>query len=150
MRSLKLCRHLEILRSVAMRGSVWVFVFLLLAPIAGAAVHENPVRNFPTPVESYGDGGVTDLGAKLLGRVCADPFNALATAIFLAAIVHTFLAAKFRAISHRFEHECEVLERRSLGESETNARLASQIDHTKFFSVLFHFLGEVEAALRAR
>jgi hypothetical protein len=79
------------------------------------------------------------VGAKLLGRIQADPFNLVATLIFFAAIVHTFLVAKFRAVSHRFEVECEKL---LTGGGAANFR---QMDRKKFLSVVFHFLGEVEA-----
>ena len=123
----------------------WLGVLLFFAPLAHAAADVRPTRSFPTPIESYGDGGVTDLWVKLAGRVAADPFNAVATAIFLAAIVHTFLAAKFRAISHGYEHECERLERRIADAPDDGASLAKAIDHKKFLSVVFHFLGEVEA-----
>ncbi len=91
------------------------------------------------PLETYADSQVHGVGAKLLGRIQADPFNLVATLIFLAAIVHTFLAAKFRAVSHRFEVECE---RMTAGGGTTDLR---QLDRKKFLSVVFHFLGEVEA-----
>ncbi len=121
-----------------------VFFLFLHLPLHGAAdAKELPA--FPTPIETYADGGVTDLAAKLAGRVKADPFNAVATAIFLCAIAHTFLVAKFRAMSHRFEHEAEVLGRR-LEEGSCDAEgVAKRLDRTKFLAVAFHFLGEVEA-----
>ena len=34
-------------------------------------------------------------------QVAADPFNAVATLVFLAAIVHTFAAARIAALAHR-------------------------------------------------
>jgi hypothetical protein len=101
-----------------------------------AAVAGEQTVNFPTPLESYADSQVTSVAQKLLGRIQADPFNLVATVIFFAAIVHTFLVAKFRAISHRFELEYERLQK--------NSDLRKQ-DRKKFLSVVFHFLGEVEA-----
>ena len=94
---------------------------------------------FPRQLESYADAQVSGVGAKLLGRIQADPFNLVATLIFFAAILHTFLAAKFRAVSHRFEVECDGL---LTGGGAANLR---QLDRKKFLSVVFHFLGEVEA-----
>ena len=142
---MKHCRLWKTPRSAVLRRLACVSAFLFFAPFARATSTENPARNFPTPIESYGDGAVSDVWAKLLGRVKADPFNGVATAIFLASIAHTFLAAKFRGMSHRFEHECEKLERRLSGDPADDAHLASQLDRKKFLSVLFHFLGEVEA-----
>jgi hypothetical protein len=43
---------------------------------------------------------VTGLAAVLRERLAADPFNAVATLIFLAAIVHTFAAARIAALAH--------------------------------------------------
>ena len=116
--------------------SAVLIVWVVLAGGLHAGLAGEPVVNFPTPLESYADGQATGVAQKLLGRIQADPFNLVATVIFFAAIVHTFLAAKFRAISHRFEVEYERLQK--------NGDLRKQ-DRKKFLSVVFHFLGEVEA-----
>ena len=86
--------------------AVLVFWVCLAGCLYGAG-GGGPEEGFPTSLESYADAQVQGVGAKLLGRIHADPFNLVATLIFFAAIVHTFLAAKFRAVSHRFEVECE-------------------------------------------
>src|SRR4051812_40307008 len=44
------------------------------------------------------------LGTLLRERVAADPFNAVATAIFALAIVHTFLAARLGSLARRAPH----------------------------------------------
>jgi hypothetical protein len=49
---------------------------------------------FPTPLHAYPAASPDGLLATLSARVAADPFNAVATAIFLLAIVHTFVAPK--------------------------------------------------------
>ncbi len=108
---------------------------LLAAGSAGGSM------DFPTPLASYADTQTEGLVPKLLGRVQKDPFNAIATLIFVAAIVHTFLAAKFRAIAHHYEHEAEVLQREE-NDGDGHQR---KIDSAKFKEVVFHFLGEVEA-----
>ncbi|MCX6961405.1 MAG: putative Na+/H+ antiporter [Verrucomicrobia bacterium] len=118
--------------------AVLVFWVCLAGCLYGAG-GTGPEEGFPTPLESYADAQVQGVGAKLLGRIQADPFNLVATLIFFAAIVHTFLAAKFRAVSHRFEVECE---RMTAGGGAADLR---QLDRKKFLSVVFHFLGEVEA-----
>ena len=95
---------------------------------------------FPKPIAEYGDSQIGSVGAKLLGRIHTDPFNAVATTIFFAAIIHTFLAGRFLKISHKLEHEHEAIKR----SAAENPQLLSQMDRKKFLAVLFHYLGEVE------
>jgi hypothetical protein len=64
--------------------------------------------------------------------------------IFLLAIIHTFLAAKFIAIGHKFNHEHEALMREVPEGPESHFHF-NKVDRKKFLAVLFHFLGEVEA-----
>ena len=119
-------------------ASLASIAFLTLCHQATGATEPSAI--FPTPLENYADSNVTNVAQKLLGRIQADPFNLVATAIFIAAIVHTFLAAKFRAVSHRFEAEYE----RILSEPNGAERNSKMLDQKKFLAVTFHFLGEVE------
>ena len=70
----------------------------------------------------------------LKDRIRQEPFNLVATLIFLCAIIHTFLAGKFMKIAHKWEHRHE--ERIKRGEADENS--------VHFGAELFHFLGEVE------
>lgn len=125
----------------------WVFALALAgaigSPLARAAAPAH--ADFPMPVECYEDSGETRLLAKLAGRVQKNPFNAVATILFLGAIAHTFLAAKFRGISHRFEKEYGELHARLAGGAGASRKIERAADRKKFFEVVFHFLGEVEA-----
>ena len=125
----------------------WIVVPVLAGALGLSAAHAAPAApaDFPTPVECYADSGQADLWAKLAGRVRKDPFNAVATILFLGAIAHTFLAAKFRKISHRFENEYAEISRKLAGGNAGNRKLERAGDRKKFLEVLFHFLGEVEA-----
>jgi len=124
----------------------FVFCLMMLSATALASTGDSSaVAAFPIPVAQYNDSSIAGLAPKLLGRIKADPFNAIATAIFLAAIGHTFLAAKFRTISHRCEHEHEVLVRKLEKSSAPDPVLQREIERKKFREVVFHFLGEVEA-----
>jgi hypothetical protein len=125
-----------------------LFLFAVLAGILWlpAAQAAPPARtDFPRPVDSYADSGQTDLLAKLEGRVRKNPFNAVATILFLGAIAHTFLAARFRKISHRFERDYKDIQRRRKGGEAGSRNLDRAADRKKFLEVVFHFLGEVEA-----
>ena len=133
-----------------MRFASTLFVFclaimMLLGASFAAGTDSAPVAAFPIPLVQYNDASTSGLTVKLLGRIKADPFNAIATAIFLAAIAHTFLAAKFRAISHRCEHEHEALVRKLEKSPSPDPALLREMERKKFREVVFHFLGEVEA-----
>ncbi|MFZ4777646.1 MAG: putative Na+/H+ antiporter [Terrimicrobiaceae bacterium] len=128
-----------------MKKAIFAILLLGVMGVSGvsAAAEEKP--DFPTPVESYGDSGQQNLWAKLAGRVQKDPFNAVATVLFLGAILHTFLAARFRGVSHRFEHKYEDIDRQIAAGDGEEALLLRRRDRKKFLSVVFHFLGEIEA-----
>jgi hypothetical protein len=86
---------------------------------------------FPLPLSAYAPGeegmGLADV---LLHRIRVEPMNLVATAIFLAAIVHTFLAPALLAASNRMRRRREA-ERGAEGHS--------------FAVEVLHFLGEIEA-----
>ena len=85
---------------------------------------------FPLPLSAYGGEEGMSLLQVLEHRIRVEPLNLVATAIFLAAIVHTFLAPALLAASHR-------LRRRRDAEQGPAA-------HSVAVEVL-HFLGEIEA-----
>lgn len=79
----------------------------------------------------------------LRARIAAEPFNLVATLIFVAAIVHTFLTAKFRHWAHEVEkaHQAKLLEEKTPGDAEDD----DSPDVVSFKGQVLHFLGEVEA-----
>ena len=84
-----------------------VFLCLLcigLAGGAGALAAEKPAddaKAFPRSLESYNDADADSIPAILINRVKQEPFNLIATLIFLCAIIHTFLTSKFMGIAHK-------------------------------------------------
>jgi hypothetical protein len=87
---------------------------------------------FPRNLASYSSAGGS-LWEVLRARIESDPFNAVATAIFLLAIAHTFLAAWFTAAAHRLQERHDAqLERAGLSR------------YPSVRAELLHFLGEVE------
>ena len=90
---------------------------------------------FPPDLQSYGDEQLPGAVAILKHRIAAVPFNLVATLIFLAAIIHTFLTSRFLAVAHRWEHNHALKIAR--GEADRHS-----VHHG---AELFHFLGEVEA-----
>ena len=93
---------------------------------------EIPVADFPRPLDSYPAPGASIL-ATLATRAELEPFNLVATGIFVLAIVHTFAAARFTAARARVQHAATTRPR----PRACRRRRASRAE-------LLHFLGEVE------
>ena len=103
-----------------------------------------PARDFPPPVDSYQDQQIPSIFEKLAHRIRREPLNLVATIIFVAAIIHTFLTAQFRKIAHRYQRRYDAIEESLAG---TASPPVSGKEHDKliFRAQLFHFMGEVEA-----
>ena len=100
-----------------------------------------PAVEFPLPVDSYHDQQIPALFGKLTGRIQREPLNLIATIIFLAAIIHTFLTAQFRKIAHRYQQRHEAIEDLLLA---TDGSPGSGKEHDKliFRAQLFYFMGK--------
>ena|ERR1700693_3623292 len=133
-----------------MKSFHWLLILLLLSVGQIESVQSAPASpsgaepRFPKPVEEYHDEQIPGSTAKLAYRIQAEPFNLVATLIFLGAIVHTFLASKFMLIAHRLEHQYHALDEQEKGTSD-NKEAFRMRDRLQFRAQLFHFLGEVEA-----
>ena len=93
---------------------------------------ESPLP-FPLPLEQYVDPVGASVLQVLWSRMQEQPINAVATAIFFLAVLHTFVANRFRQAAHHAQHEHDA-ERRRLG-------LPAE---PSFKAEMMHFLGEVE------
>ncbi len=106
----------------------WACVALAAQPHGGAEIA------FPRSLDSYDDADLKSIGAILKNRISQEPFNLVATLIFILAILHTFMASKFLAIAHKWEDEHEArIEAKEIASYEIH--LGARV---------FHFLGEVE------
>ena len=103
-----------------------------------------PGIDFPLPVDSYHDQQIPSLFGKLTGRIQREPLNLIATIIFLAAIIHTFLTAQFRKIAHRYQQRYEAIED-LLHATDGSPGSGKEHDKLIFRAQLFYFMGEVEA-----
>ena len=79
----------------------------------------------------------------LRGRALAEPFNIVASIIFLLAIIHTFLTARFRHWAHEVEeaHHARLKAKAKPTDLDEDGRP----DEVSFKGQILHFLGEVEA-----
>ena len=121
-------------------ASVLALFLSWVALLPAAEQAEN--ATFPRALNSYPEtsGGVIE---TLIGRAQAEPFNAVATLIFVLAILHTFVAGKFRHWAHEVEvaHRARVKERTPPGDSDGDG----YPDEVSFKGQILHFFGEVEA-----
>ena len=69
----------------------------------------------------------------LAARIEADPLNAVATVLFLLAVLHTFVAARFIEASHQVQHRRDAA-----------AAAAGLPPRPSVTAEVLHFLGEVE------
>ena len=119
-----------------------VCLFLGLAALALGAGDASDARAggalFPRPLASYADDPAAGLAARLLQRAVAEPFDAVATLLFFAAILHTFMAGKFLRIAQRYQREWDAL-------ADDSPALHRTRDRLQFRAQAWHFLGEVEA-----
>jgi hypothetical protein len=133
-----------------MKDFYWLLILLVLSIGQIESVRAAPASptgaepSFPKPLEEYHDEQVSGITAKLVQRIQAEPFNLVATLIFLAAIIHTFLAPKLMLVAHRLEHQYHALEKQEKENSE-DEELSRTRDRLQFRAQLFHFLGEIEA-----
>ena len=91
------------------------------------------VAEFPRSLSSYPSIPGAALIEILRARIEADPINAIATAIFLLAVTHTFVASWFTAASHRIQarHDARMVS-------------AGRMPMPSLAAEILHFLGEIE------
>jgi hypothetical protein len=92
-----------------------------------------PVTLLPTPLSAYPPPSPEGLLATYADRLAQDPFNAVATAIFALAVLHTFAAARFANLAHRIQHE-----------QDHRLAQAGLPPRPSTLAEFLHFFGEVE------
>jgi hypothetical protein len=87
----------------------------------------------PRALSSYPDPSGVPLYQVLIERVRLEPFNAIATAIFAIAILHTFAAIRFTRRAHHVQDA-----------HDERARQAGRRSTPSVWAEALHFLGEIE------
>ncbi|MDR0693063.1 MAG: putative Na+/H+ antiporter [Puniceicoccales bacterium] len=106
-----------------------VFFLIFLSGTVHATTHST--ISFPIPLQEYQAleaGKNLSLGGILKHRIQVSPFNLVATVLFLCAIVHTFFAPQFIALSKKI--------------ADSNRK---NLPGKHFLATVCHFFGEVEA-----
>ncbi len=92
-----------------------------------------PSTVLPTPLSAYPPPSPDGLIATLAQRAAQDPFDLVATGIFLLAVLHTFAAARFTQLAHRVQHA-----------HDTQSDAAGRPRRPSTAAEFLHFFGEVE------
>jgi hypothetical protein len=100
----------------------------------GENVDHGVTHEFPPSLESYDDAQLENIPQILRHRIRKEPFNLIATIIFLLAVIHTFMASKLMTISH--QRQRRHAEKISRGEADERS--------VDLGAGVLHFLGEVE------
>jgi Putative Na+/H+ antiporter len=131
-------------RSPSREAWLWNIVLLIGASglCFGSGANADPT--FPYPISHYADVGASNLGAQLLGRIRAEPFNLLATLIFVGAILHTFLTPLLARAAFAAEQAYNALEAAE-ADAESGHQVARRRDLLQFRWHSLRFLSEVEA-----
>jgi hypothetical protein len=94
---------------------------------------EPSLAAFPRPLTEYPDPAGVPLLDVLVERIELEPFNAIATGVFVLAILHTFMTARFLGLAHHVQHLHDE-RRKERGLPASPSVLAEAL----------HFFGEVE------
>lgn len=99
--------------------------------------------NFPRDLATYADPLNTGVWEVLKARAMTEPFNVVATVIFLLAVLHTFLTPQLRHWSHRVEerHRAKLKTSGGLTDNDNDG----VPDEVSFWGQVLHFFSEVEA-----
>ncbi len=111
------------------------FAFFAMPVISGNQDPSDSVSPFPRSLETYGDHDIKGIAQILVHRAKSEPFNVVASCIFLLAILHTFLTSRFLQLSHKWEKKHQERIKSGMADRYSVSHKAE----------LFHFLGEVEA-----
>lgn len=119
-------------------------ILLLVQGHALGAAPAGPSEGFPRALDAYPVAGAASVIDELKARAAAEPFNLVATGIFVLAVLHTFFAGRFRHWAHVVEerHQSRLARRER---KATDLNEDGQPDEVSFLGQLLHFLGEVEA-----
>jgi len=98
-------------------------LWLVLLSAAGAT-EGGVTQEFPRGLASYADNPAAGVMEVIKARAQAEPFNLVATGIFLLAVLHTFATSRILHWAHRVEEKhARKLERESTpGDRDNDGR----------------------------
>lgn len=123
---------------------LFIAMLSLASPAFGSAVVQTPdflvkAADFPRLEAERGLSGVWE---KIQFRAHEVPFLAIATIIFVLAILHTFAAVPITKLAHRVQHDHDEKIKHL---AEKHHERPDELKMVSFKGTMLHFLGEVEA-----
>jgi len=126
-----------------MNHRLFAVLILLLCTSPAWASSATPTEPFPRALSDYADPSVGGILEVIKARAAAEPFNVIATIIFILAVLHTFVAPKIRHWGHVVEERhCA---QRKIERGGRDANEDGQPDEVSFWGQVLHFFGEIEA-----
>lgn len=125
-----------------LRSTLIGLVLLLAAVSAHAVVKESAVPRALSSYHEAADAGLVDI---LQHRAQSEPFNVVASVIFLLAIIHTFFSAKFLHWAHVAEEQHAARLGRAKAPAPVEGDDGEFPAEVSFKGQMLHFLGEIEA-----
>ena len=101
----------------------------LMSSFEALAVQSNVPSTLPPTLGSYQDSHLSSIKEILLSRISHEPFNLIATFIFIAALIHIFVAPFFLGVAKKIKKRFQ--------EKHPDSEVS-------FLSEILHFVGEVE------
>jgi hypothetical protein len=127
---------------------ILALLFAVFSPplFAAGGGHATEVPKFVEQMDQFpareAAAGTVNIMDRIKFRASEAPFLAVATLIFLCAIIHTFFAVPLTKLAHHVQHEHDARIRRAM---EREGLPAHSSDMVSFKATMLHFLGEVEA-----
>lgn len=121
-----------------------LFLFSSFVALTAFAAGGGGGGAFPVPLDSYNDSHLQGIGEILSHRIHVEPFNLVASVIFLCAILHTFFASKITHWAHEVAHHHAEKLKTKQNDSDYE-KYEGPVSEVSFKAEILHFLGEVEA-----
>jgi len=121
------------------RFKITLILVILLTSLTiwttGTSAHSTETTSeFPRLISSYEDEELTSIKEILLNRIEKEPFNLVATLIFISAIIHTLMSSYFIKRAHEREAYYQELIKQGFVDKNSHSISAG----------VYHLLGEIE------
>lgn len=117
--------------------------FIVALCVAGSVFAASTSVEFPRALDTYAVAPGASAWETVKARAVAEPFNLVASGIFLLAVLHTFASARIRHWAHEVEvRHAALMQARTPHENQEGDNGPVEVS---FWGQILHFLGEVEA-----
>lgn len=119
---------------------------VLLMPSWSMASDEHKMPEFMSKAETFSqqeaEKNIVSVGDRIAFRAKQEPFLAVASVIFLLAILHTFVAIPITKLAHKVQHDHDEKIKKI---AHDHHEMPEEQKMVSFKATILHFFGEVEA-----